>query len=38
MEIDMSQQDEAIVFRSEWFDEMRTIYMDGRGHPDSRGP
>lgn len=33
MEIDMSQQDEAIVFRSEWFDEVRTIYMDGRGHP-----
>ena len=33
MEIDMSQQDEVIVFKSEWFDEVRTIYMDGRGHP-----
>jgi hypothetical protein len=34
MEIDLSQQDEVIIFRSEWFDEVRTIYMDGRGHPD----
>ena len=34
MEIDLSQQDEIIVFRSEWFDEVRTIYMDGREHPD----
>jgi hypothetical protein len=34
MEIDLSQQEEVSVFRSEWFDEERTIYMDGRGHPD----
>ena len=34
MEIDLSQQEEIIVFRSEWFDEVRTIHMDGRGHPD----
>ena len=34
MEIDLSRQEEVIVFRSEWFDEARTIYMDGREHPD----
>ncbi len=35
MDIDLSQQqDEVIIFRSEWFDELRTIYLDGRGHPD----
>ncbi len=34
MEIDLSQEQEAIVFRSEWFDEMRRIHMDGREHPD----
>ncbi len=34
MEIDLSRQEEVIVFRSEWFDEVRTIYMDGREHPD----
>jgi hypothetical protein len=35
MEIDLTQQEETIVFRSEWFNEVRTIYMDGREHPDS---
>jgi hypothetical protein len=34
MEIDMSEADEVIRFRSEWFDEQRDIYMDGRNHPD----
>ena len=34
MEIDLTQQGETIVFRSERFSEVRTIYMDGRGHPD----
>ena len=34
MEIDLSRQETVIVFRSEWFNEVRTIYMDGRGHPD----
>ncbi len=34
MEIDLSRQDDAIIFQSEWFDEVRTIHMDGRGHPD----
>jgi len=33
MEIDLTQQETIIVFRSEWFNEVRTIYMDGRGHP-----
>ena len=33
MEIDLTQREETIVFRSEWFNEVRTIYMDGRGHP-----
>ena len=35
MEIELSNQEDAIVFRSEWFDEVRTIHMDGREHPDS---
>ena len=34
MQIDLTQQEEVIVFRSEWFNEVRTIYMDGRDHPD----
>ena len=34
MEIDLSQQEEVVIFRSEWFDEVRTVYMDGREHPD----
>ena len=34
MEIDLSRQETVIVFRSEWFNEVRMIYMDGRGHPD----
>jgi hypothetical protein len=35
MEIDLTQQEETIVFRSERFNEVRTIYMDGREHPDA---
>jgi|SaaInl5LU_22_DNA_1037371.scaffolds.fasta_scaffold29738_2 hypothetical protein len=31
---DLSQQEEKILIRSEWFNELRTIWMDGRGHPD----
>lgn len=34
MEIDMSEADEVVRIRSEWFDEQRDIYMDGREHPD----
>ena len=33
IEIDVSQQETMIVFRSERFSEVRTIYMDGREHP-----
>lgn len=28
-------EDDPIVIRSEYFDEERTVYMDGRAHPDS---
>lgn len=35
MEIDLKQQEKVIVFRSESFSEVRTIYMDGRRHPAS---
>ena len=34
MEIDLSRQEEVIILRSEWYDEVRTVYMDGREHPD----
>ena len=34
MEIDLAQQEEIIVFKSERFNEVRTVYMDGREHPD----
>ena len=28
------EADEAIIIRSQFWDEERTVYMDGRGHPD----
>jgi hypothetical protein len=31
---DFSQQEEKILIRSEWFNELRTVWMDGRSHPD----
>ena len=34
MEIDLTHQNEVIVVRSERFNEVRTVYMDGRPHPD----
>jgi Family of unknown function (DUF6152) len=34
MEIDLTHQNEVIVLRSERFNEIRTVYMDGRPHPD----
>ncbi len=35
MEIDIKEKEEGIIyFRSEWFNEERKIYMDGRTHPD----
>ena len=34
LEFDLSDEDEKILIRSEWFNEERTIWMDGRPHPD----
>ena len=34
MEIDIREDEETVIIRSEWFDEERTVYMDGRQHPD----
>ncbi len=34
LEFDLSDEDEMILIRSEWFNEERTIWMDGRPHPD----
>jgi len=34
MEIDLRHQNEVIVLRSERFNEIRTVYMDRRPHPD----
>lgn len=34
MEIDIREAEETVVLRSEWYDEVRTVYMDGRDHPD----
>lgn len=33
MEIDIREDEEIIYLRSEYFDEERTVYMDGREHP-----
>ena len=35
LEIEINEDDETIVIRSEYFDEVRTVYMDGRSHPDA---
>lgn len=32
LEIEINEDEETIVLRSELFDEQRTVYMDGRGH------
>ena len=34
LEIQINEDDETIMLRSEFFDEERTVYMDGRGHLD----
>jgi hypothetical protein len=34
LEIEIDEAEETIVFRTEYFDERRTVYMDGRGHPE----
>ncbi len=33
-EIDIDEDENVVVFRSEYFDEVRTVYLDGRGHPE----
>jgi len=33
MEIEMKPADKVVLIRSEWYDELRTVYMDGRKHP-----
>ena len=35
LEIEINEDEETIVLRSELFDEERTVYMDGRGHPEN---
>jgi len=35
LDIDIRDAEQIIVIRSEAFGEVRTIYMDGRGHPDA---
>ena len=34
MEIDIREEEQTVVLRSEYYDEVRTVYMDGREHPD----
>jgi hypothetical protein len=35
MAFDLSEAKEKIIIHSEWFNEKRTVYMDGRSHPDT---
>lgn len=35
LEFDLSAAEQKILIRSEWFNELRTIWMDGRPHPDA---
>lgn len=35
MQIDLADAGEEIIIHSEWFNEERTVYMDGRDHPDA---
>ena len=34
MEIDIREEEQTVILRSEYFDEVRTVRMDGREHPD----
>jgi len=34
IELQFNEDEETITIRTEYFDEVRTVYMDGRGHPD----
>lgn len=33
LEIDIREEEQTVVLHSEWFDEVRTVHLDGRGHP-----
>ena len=35
MEIEFNEGEETIAIRSQYFDQRRTVYMDGREHPDA---
>lgn len=35
MRFDLDNRDEEIIIQSEWYNEIRIVYMDGRQHPDS---
>ena len=34
MEIDIREEEQTVILRSEYYDEVRTVFMDGREHPD----
>lgn len=34
MEIDIREAEQTVILRSEYYDEVRIVYMDGREHPD----
>jgi hypothetical protein len=34
LQLDLSEAEEKIYIRSEWFNEERIVWMDGRSHPD----
>jgi hypothetical protein len=33
MQIELKPEEKLVLIRSEWYDELRTVYMDGRKHP-----
>lgn len=36
MSIELKPAEKLALIRSEWYDELRTVYMDGRKHPDPK--
>ncbi len=36
LEIEFNEDEQTISIRSQYFDQERTVYMDGRSHPDAR--
>ena len=36
IQIEINEDEQLIMIRSQFWDEERTVYMDGRGHPDSQ--